>query len=316
MNENGQPDVERAVERDLRAYRSRTDRGLPSVEDTARQLRARCAGPGSRDSEEGFWMRSRKLLSARPALTVAGALAIVAVVLGIVPVSYECTTGQDVTLTLPGAGIDPPTVDRIAGQLKNALGAENVSFTMGDGADATAITARVPGGRGAVAQRTAQAFASALGSKGIASRVEVRPVRERVSTSVYAYAMSRVIELRVDQAGRTPAQMEADLRAQLEAAGIRNSKVSVTQQGDQTSAKVEAQFSGPDQGEREIRLELNADGSKPLEAKVQQFEVKRTPGMTDADIKADVERQMREAGVQGEVTVTNGQIEIKVLKGK
>jgi hypothetical protein len=314
MNENRKSDMERVVERDLHAYRSVTERELPSLDDTARLLRARAAGPRPRESEEGFWMKNRRFLHARPGLTLAAALVVVALVLGIVPISYERTTGHDVALTLAGTSLDAQTVTKIASQFKGALGAENVRIAMtgAEGAGTTDIVGRVDGRRGAAVERTARAFASALGSKGIASRVEVTPVKERVSSNVYALAMSRAIELRIDRAGRTPAQMEADIRAQLEAAGIENPTVSVTQAGDQTSVKVVAKSSSPADGEREINLQLNAGGSAPLDAKLQRFEVKRTPGMTDADVKAEVERQMREAGVEGEVTVENGEVRVKV----
>jgi hypothetical protein len=303
---------DRVIARDLRAYRDRTDRGLPAIEDTARLLR-------SRADEEGFWMRSRKMLNARPALTVTGALVVIALVLGVVPISYQRTTGQDVALKLAGANgttLDAAVVGRIAEQFKGALDAQNVRVLAGGADGGASILARVAGGRSAVARQTANAFAHALGAKGIDARAEVTPVKERVSSNVYAYAMGKAIELRVERAGKTTAQMEADIRAQLEAAGIENPQVTVTQEGDKTNVTVEAKSSNPADAEREIKLELHAGGTYDMQASVNRFEVKRTPGMTDADVKAEVERQMREAGVQGDVTVTNGQIQIQVRKEK
>jgi hypothetical protein len=305
--------MNRVIARDLRAYRDRADRGLPTIDDTARLLR-------SHAGEEGFWMKSRRLLNARPALTVAGALVVIALVLGVVPISYEQTTGQDVALKLAGAtgaSFDAAMVSKIAAQFKSALGAEKASVMLTGGAEAGAsIVARVGGNRGGVARRTAQAFAQALAGKGIGARVEVTPVRQRVSSSVAAYAMSKAIELRIERAGKTPAQMEADLRAQLEAAGIQNPQVTVTQEGDKTNVTVQANSSSPADGDREIKLELHAGGTDDMKASLNRIEVERKPGMTDADVKAEVERQMREAGVQGEVTVTDGRIEIQVHKDK
>jgi preprotein translocase subunit SecF len=312
MTEKRERDAERGLEGDLRAYRTVTDRDLPSLQDTARMLRPSSAGPSPRHIEEGFWMKSRRFLSVRPALTAVGALLVVAAILGIVPISYERTTGHQVTLALTGPALDATSLEKVARELKSSLGAQQVHVSTAGGP--AEIVAQVASRRGQEVARTAQAFAAALGAKGMNFNVEVTPQKERVSSNMYALAMDRAIELNIDRTGKTPAQIEADIRAQLEAAGIQNPQVQVTQEGNQTQVQIHANSSDPQAGERQFNVNLKGDGTDPMHAQLHRFEVKRTPGMTDADVRADIERQMREAGVQGTVTVENGKVQIKVDK--
>jgi hypothetical protein len=316
MIDDRQRDAERALERDLQAYRSATDRDLPELEHTARILRSHAVAEDRRSIEEGFWMRLRRGLSARPGLAIAGGVVMMAVILGVVPVSYQRTTGHEVTMSLAAPGLDGQTVTKIASELGRALGARQVLVEPANapGSRGMEILARVPARRRGDIERVANAFASALGKRGLEARVSVLPQRERVSTSLYAFAMDRVVNLNVQLAGRSPAEIESDIRAQLEASGIENSQVQVSREGDQTKVTIQADDSSSDESEREFRLNLQTEGGDSVNAQIHRFDVERKPGMTDADVKADIERQMREAGVQGEVTVENGEVRINVEK--
>ena len=306
-------EADRALERDLQTYKTSTDRDLPDIDTTARVLRDHAEGLRA-IHEESMTMKIRRFVTRRPALAVAGALAVVAVVLGVVPVSYERTTGHDVTLTLEAPRGDAAFVSTVADRFGALLGADDlrVSRAAPDG-DAIVLRASVPSRRGAEIERKADAFAAALGEKGIAATVSVTPVKERISSSLYAYAMQTVIELRVDVAGRTAEEIEADVRAQLEAAGIENPDVQVSRDGDRTEVRIQAddEVEGQD---RDRQFNLTMKGSDTLNARLHEFRVERRPGMTDADVKAEIERQMREAGVEGEVTVENGRVEIQAHK--
>ena len=301
------------LERDLESLRTVTERGLPTIQHTARTLAARSAGRPQRPIEEGFWMRSRRFWSARPGLALAGTALLAAMVLGIVPVSYDRTIGHDVTLSLGTPALESAAIGRIASELERTLGAREVRITTPFGGGSPILAARVTGGSGRAIERTADAFASALAVRGIPASVQVEPRREHVSTNLIACAMDRVVELRIERAGRSLPEIEADIRAQLEAAGVRNPQVQVSQEGDQTRIDIEGetQESG---GPGELRLELQASGDEPLNPQLHRFDVERKPGMTDADVKAEIERQMREAGMQGEVTIQDGKIEVRTQK--
>jgi hypothetical protein len=306
------------LERDLESLRQVTERDRPTIHHTARLLAARRAGRATRPIEEGYWMKSRRFLSARPWLAAAAAAAIVAAVLGIVPISYERTTGQQVTLSLDGAALDRPALDRIAGDFERALGATNVNVIPGLEAAGLppSLSAHVPARSRARVERAATTFANALAATGIPANVRIAPLSQRVSSNVYALAMDRAIQLRIERAGRTPAEIEADVRGQLEAAGVQNPQVHVSQEGGQTSIRIQAETQTAEGAERHLQVQLNAAGDSTLTPTINNFEVKHQPGMTDADIKADMERQLREAGMDGEVTVENGKVMVRVEKHK
>ena len=136
---------------------------------------------------------------------------------------------------------------------------------------------------------------------------------ERISTNVYDFARSRAIELRITSSGRTPAEIEADIRAQLESAGLDNPQVRATKEGDQTQVQIQA-GSSSSEGEQKFDIKLIGRDDQPLDASLHRFELERRPGMTDADVKAEIERQMREAGVEGSVTVGDGKVNVEVAK--
>ena len=312
---NAQLGAERETERDiahgLQALRRVTDADLPALDDTAHLLRESAPGRAWDQSEEDFWMKSRRVLSARPWVTAVVAVAVVAAILGIIPVSYERTSGHDVVLRLAGPAPDAAALDQIATEFQSALGAGEVRVHRSMLSEpATEIEAFAPSRSRREVTRTAGAYAAVLGGRGIHAQAEVVPRRERVSSTVYAFAMDRAIELRIDRAGKTPAQMEADIRAQLEAAGMKDPEVHVSEANGQTQIQINSR-SDEAGAKRDIKVELNAD---PLNPTIHRFEVERKPGMTDAEVKADIERQMREAGVEGEVTVQNGEVRVQVHK--
>lgn len=113
-----------------------------------------------------------------------------------------------------------------------------------------------------------------------------------------------------DLEGRTTEEIETDIRAQLEAEGLQNPDVRVSCDGDQTKVIIRANDEAAD-GEREFQVDLGSQGADSLSTRLHRFEVARRPGMTDAEVKADIERQMRETGLDGEVTVEEDKIQIR-----
>lgn len=256
-------------------------------------------------------MKAAHFVRIRPVLATLLATVAVLAILFVIPISYERTAGHDVTLTLAGTGLDAAALGRIASELKGALAVPGVRVRQAN--DTVTMEASSAERSRRTVEATAEAFAATLNSKGIATETRVVPRTEHVSSNVYAVAMNRAIELRIERAGRSPAEIEADVRRQLEAAGITNSEVHYTQDGDQNKLEVRAQ--GGSSGEpRDFKIEIGGTGDDAINSNLHRFEVRRTAGMTDADVKADIERQMREAGVQGEVTVENGRVEVKVHK--
>jgi hypothetical protein len=73
-------------------------------------------------------------------------------------------------------------------------------------------------------------------------------------------------------------------------------------EGDQTQVQIQAGSSSLEGGQK-FDIKRIGRNDQPLDASLHRFEVERKPGMTDADVKADVERQMREADVEGAATI-------------
>jgi len=312
MTEHQETQAGRTLAHDLEALRAVTARDVPRLQDTASALERRAA----HDTREGWLMKSMRWMKARPLFTTAAATAVAAAVLLLVPISYQRTVGQDVTLSLSGA-IDSGALHTIAKELKTAVGASAVQVSQVDAGHGmtTELHAQSGSRSGAAMKAKSAAFAKALGERGIQAVAQVTPRTERVSTNLYAYAADQVVTLRIDSAGKTPEELEADIRAQLAAAGLPDASVSVTQDGDRRQVQVTAHSddSTPEGEEhRAFNIQLNGPGDQPMEAQMHQFNVERTPGMTDADVKAEIERQMREAGLNGTVTVENGRIEVQV----
>jgi hypothetical protein len=240
----------------------------------------------------------------------------VAVALLFVPISYQKTVGQDATLTLAAPGLDPNQVQRIASEFQTALHATDLSVTQA--ADGGAVlTARVPSRSASPVARVAEAFAEGLTGRGIPSTAQVTPRLERVLGSVYAYARDNIINIQVTSDGKTAEQIAAEIRDQLEAAGVENPSVEYRQEGDQTSLLIEMEKTcapGEDSAACCPQVSVTVDGREPggdgTSGEGAQVRVRRTAEMTDEEVIADVERQLREQGVDAEVTMEEGRIAI------
>jgi hypothetical protein len=66
----------------------------------------------------------------------------------------------------------------------------------------------------------ATGFAEILTQRGIPAVAEVKRLTERVTGNVYAMAANGIIEIRVNSAGMTDEEIEDEIRAQIEAAGL------------------------------------------------------------------------------------------------
>lgn len=311
MTEHRETPAGMRVARDLEALRAVTARDIPRLEDTATALHRRAA----HDTREGWLMKGMNWMKARPLIASATATAAIAAALLVVPISWQKTVGHEVKLAIAGA-VDPAAMQAIAKELRTAVDATGVKVARLEDNGRTTTEFRAASGSraGRQLQAKASAFAKALGERGIDAVASVTPRREKVSTNLYAYAADQAVTLRIDRTGKTPAELEADIRAQLEAAGLPDANVSVTQNGDETRVQIEAHSESTDgeaHEQRQFRVELGGHGDAPMDAQLHRFEVNRTPDMTDADVKAEIERQMREAGLDGTVTVENGRIEVR-----
>jgi hypothetical protein len=282
---------------DLEALRSTSRRGLPDFAATTTTLLQFLENR----KERGVLMRFLRRLAERPRVATALAGCGLCAVLLFVPISYDKTVGHEVILEMPVSVLGEAAVEKIADDLGAVLGSEDVRIRLGtakrSGISNHSITARVAGGSRDALERETAALAARLAGSGVDAAFAVSPIVERVRGNVYLAAASTIIHIRAEDEYASADEMADDIRSQLEAAGMTDPDVEVDMSGGCTRICVRA-TSGAGDGELpEIRCEA-ADGA---EKDCLKLEVRRTPGMSDADLIAEIERQLAEQGHSGTV---------------
>ena len=273
--------IDEGVDRDLKALAARSHRNMKSLTDTIDGL----AGGRPDGTREERRMASIRFFGARPRLAVVAAVAGLALALLVIPVSYQRVVGHEVTLDLAGSAVDQGTIRGVATEFKAALDADavRVEAQAGENGVGYTLAARVPARNGRSARAVAEAFAHTLNGKGYTAQASVSPVREKVSSNVYAMVAENVIQVSVD--GKNAAEVEAEIAAQLAAAGIPDAQVSVTVDED---------------GSR-IQIEVRAECDAPADPCVAAPEIVLTAGGEDlagevSDAKVQIRKTMSEAG--------------------
>ncbi|MFH1679087.1 MAG: hypothetical protein ABIH26_00405 [Candidatus Eisenbacteria bacterium] len=282
---------------DLEALRSASRRGLPAFSETSRSLIESIENRRKR----GAWMGLMRGIIERPRLAtvlVGGALAAVML---FVPISYERTVGHEVAFTLSGMSPGAEAVSEIAKEMKSAIGADRVGVRMAVAAGGTSgaehtLTARVPDGSHGRVERLAASYAAVLAKRGAGATFSVSPVRDLVRSNVYLAAANSIINIRVGD--RSADEIADDIRWQLESAGVVGAEVDVST--DEGCARICVRASA--EGNPELP-EIQCETEGEADQKCLRLELRRTPEMTDADLIADIERQLAEQGLSGTVTL-------------
>jgi type IV pilus biogenesis protein CpaD/CtpE len=185
----------------------------------------------------------------------------------------------------------------------------------------------------------ATAFTNGLAHLGYTASVRTTPRRETVSTNVYAYAMSRVIEISTD--GKSAAQLESEIRSRLLAAGVTQAEVSVKDVGQNgREVRIQAQDvhhdashnaelpelvltkDGKPIGGDEVRVmkKMEASGAMSLTVaatvggKTTSVEVPNAGSMGDAALASEIQSRLLAAGLDRIVTVHGDQISVEKRK--
>jgi hypothetical protein len=284
------------IDSDFKALGERSKRYLPTIDETAQRLWKH----NLRRSEEGSLMKVLHSLKSHPAMATVLGIAIVAAVLLAVPISYTKTTGYRATLEISNAtGID---VKAVAGEFGKALDTENV--TVVGGLETARITADLPVRSAGTLEGIASGFAQALTERGVAATASIEPVTERVTGNVYAMAAAEIIEIRVNSEGLTDEEIESEIRAQIEAAGLEACLVDVeTGEGEkriEIGIQCDPQEGCPDGG---MPVRISIDGMEPPPAG--EFETVRAmelripaEGKTLEEAEAEALEQLRAMGVE------------------
>ncbi len=308
--------TEDVIERDLRALRVATERDLPSFAATARQLRA--AAPrrrwiGAMPDWRWFDASTRwRRVDATPRMRWLAAVPVVAIVLMFVSFSYPTVVGHEVTLTIP-VPLSPASSDEVARAFRAGVQGTEVRL---ESADATTIFhARIPQRSTREARAITAAFAAALEKRQLPARIAVSPRRSTSSGNVFALASRRIEQIRIDLVGRSAAEIEAEVRTRLAAAGFSDAWVVVEHDGGRTHLELRA--TDPTGGEREIELRHEvhgqpADGGPALTIELPDFS--DLDALAVEERRRAIEQRLRERGIEAKVTIRGDEVHVEASK--
>lgn len=284
------PVLDLAIAADVDALKSVTARGLPDLLQTAAWLGAAGEmGPVRR----AFPLRWPALAAAAAAVVLLTAL----------PVSYVRTTHHEVAWTLSGRAATPVAMESIVAELSRTVGSK-VECTAGPRPGTFRLTARIPAGHANRVRSASAAMAQHWSASGISATTRWTPIVERCSGSVLAMAIDRVLELRLRLGGRTPEDIENDLRHQLESGGVPDASVRVDRSSGQTQVQVHATRAPEGAPIRDVRVSV--DGRDSASTPVLRYSP--DPRKPDAEIAAGLERLLHDRGFEAHVVVRDGHV--------
>lgn len=165
---------------------------------------------------------------------------------------------------------------------------------------------RVPAKNAAQAERRAAALRKAGAHVTVAARTE------RVWGSVYAMAKDKLFEVHVDVEGKSDAQVADDIRAQLAAGGWTADDVQVQRSDDGSTVQIDAN----DGAGRQVKVVRKASGGaeKNMDFQLDGLDEAREPGMTDAQLRDKIMKQLAARGLDGDVVVEGKRVEIRAKR--
>jgi hypothetical protein len=261
--EHGSPALDERIGRDLNALRERSRRAQIPFRETMESL----SGDGAEGRKTPWEERSMvwlRFLRTRTRLVTVGAVAVLALALLVVPISYQKVVGHEVALAVSGGGMNDELVREVAAEFKEVLETDAVNVAVHDDGNGPQykLVAKVPTGTGSSPKAVSRAFARTLNEKGYTAEAHWTPIKEAVSGTVYAMVYDNVIHVSIDD--KSADELEAEIAEALAAAGVPNAQVSVTLDGDdQVKIEVQATSEGPMDatGEGRARIVLTSGGA-------------------------------------------------------
>lgn len=311
MDDSGS--FERRLASDREALRQATAQGLPDLAKTARGLRLASQSHGT-FSNGGTLMTMLQNLRSRPRFVTAlvgGALCAGVLLL---PVSYERTVGQTVTLHVAAGSLGPGGAAMLARRARKELHAQSVQLRqkMGPGSEQPELMliATLPVRSAAQAQALASGLVEALGKEHVTATAEVSARTMLTSGRVYAMALDKLISIRVDTAGKSDAEVTTEIKSQLESSGIHGADVTFERHGDEAQMQIAADVDG-----RQVQvMRQTKGGPSQIDVDIGGIDDTRDPGMTDDQLRDKIVRQLQARGLDPTVTVTGDHIEIRAHK--
>jgi hypothetical protein len=175
-------------------------------------------------------------------------------------------------------------------------------------------TVRGPGGRlvtlhvQARSAEEAQNRIRATAGKG-EELVSLEARTELAWRTVYAMARETLLRVDVDMNGKSDAEVEAAIVAQLEAQGVTPAHVEVQRGND--SSFVSVGIDEPEGRHVEVMQRKAGPGADRVDIQVEPIDETREPGMTDEQFRDKLVQQFRARGIDAEVTVDGERVEVR-----
>ena len=238
----------------------------------------------------------KNAIGTHPRLSIGTLLAVcVLAFVVLVPLPYNRTVGFDLKISgLPQSFSDQAFSDGL-----KALGYKNPQININ--ASPAGISLTVKNLPSKSAAREIEMLVADGTDQNL--KVEIIPIVETVSGSLYAQARQKMVEIEVDGTGKTDEQIKAEIKAKLAEQGIDNGIVYFRTDSDST---------------RHIEMKLNIEENGPdsmHHGLTHDIEI-QTDGKTDAEIEAEVKARLEAQGQRNpKVTITtdsNGQRKIEI----
>jgi hypothetical protein len=141
--------------------------------------------------------------------------------------------------------------------------------------------------------------------------VTVAPRTERVWGSVYAMAKEKLLHISVDFDGKTDDEVAADISNQLDQAGWNVGDVQVKRSDRESTVEIGADDGNGRRMKVVLRKGAGGAAGQHMDVEVGGLDEAREPGMTDAQLRDKILKQLKARGIEGDVIVDGGRIEIR-----
>ncbi len=299
---------------DLHALRAESGRDLPPLAVTDQKLSAIRRSIIGRNN----FMSILASFRGRPLFTPTLVSAAVALLVALIPISYDKTVGQEVAVTLSGADLTAAEAGTIGNTLAESIGSNDIRIYPARSADSGEKSYRLVANvesrsKGRIGRLTA-AVATDLASRGYGSSVSITPIVERVSSNVYAAGFNRAISLDIVAEGRSDDEVMADIRGQLEDAGCGDDvDISFSRDGEATMLTI--MKSGLDGDCSALScdnlMDIRIDGENIDMDGARMIKVCGEENMSDLEIEDLIREQLEEQGVDAEISVIDGKCQIE-----
>jgi hypothetical protein len=173
-------------------------------------------------------------------------------------------------------------------------------------ADGAVVTVHFSARDESAARRHALAIA-----RGMGAEATVTAHRELAWRSVYAMARDSLFRIDVDAQGKSDAEVEAEIRTQLEQQGWNAGSVTIRRGDGVTAVEV-----GADRDGHHIQVLEKSTGPDADHVQIapEPLDTTREPGMTDEQLRQKILAQLRARGMDGDVIVQGDLVQIRAEK--